>query len=70
MYSRFAEKQKWRVDLLSFNESDNGGFKEVIANLCGEQVYSVLKYEGGVHRVQRVPATESQGRIHTSTYCD
>ncbi len=67
MYSRFAEKQKWRVEMLSFNESDNGGYKEVIANLCGDQVYSVLKFEGGVHRVQRVPATESQGRIHTST---
>ena len=67
MYSRFAEKQKWRVELLSYSDSDNGGFKEVIANLCGDQVYSVLKYEAGVHRVQRVPATESQGRIHTST---
>lgn len=67
MYARFAEKQKWRVELLSYSESDNGGYKEVIANLCGDQVYSVLKYEGGVHRVQRVPATESQGRIHTST---
>lgn len=67
MYSRFAEKQRWRVELLSFSESDNGGYKEVIASLSGDQVYSVLKYEGGVHRVQRVPVTESQGRIHTST---
>lgn len=67
MYTRFAERQKWRVDLLSYSESDNGGYKEVIASLSGEQVYSALKYEGGVHRVQRVPATESQGRIHTST---
>lgn len=67
MYARFAEKQKWRVELLSSSNSDNGGYKEVIANLCGDQVYSILKFEGGVHRVQRVPATESQGRIHTST---
>ena len=67
MYSRFSERQKWRVELLSFSDSDNGGYKEVIASLSGDQVYSALKYEGGVHRVQRVPATESQGRIHTST---
>ena len=67
MYSRFSERQKWRVELLSSSESDNGGYKEVIASLSGDQVYSALKYEGGVHRVQRVPVTESQGRIHTST---
>ena len=67
MYTRYAEKQRWRVDLLSYSDSDNGGYKEVIASLSGDHVYSFLKYEGGVHRVQRVPVTESQGRIHTST---
>ena len=67
MYSRFCEKQKWKVEILSTSDSDNGGYKEVIAHLSGDAVYSKLKYEGGVHRVQRVPATESQGRIHTST---
>ena len=67
MYTRFCERQKWKVDLLSYNDSDNGGYKEVIANISGADAYSTLKYEGGVHRVQRVPATESQGRIHTST---
>lgn len=67
MYSRFAEGRKWKVDLMSTSVSDNGGYKEVIAHFSGDEVFSVLKYEGGVHRVQRVPATESQGRIHTST---
>ena len=67
MYSKFAEKQGWRVDVLSTNESGVGGIKEVIALIEGKGVYSKLKYESGVHRVQRVPATEASGRIHTST---
>src|SRR5688572_3567394 len=67
MYSRFAEKQGWRVELMSTSESDVGGVKEVIATIEGRGAYSKLKYESGVHRVQRVPATEAQGRIHTST---
>ena len=67
MYSRYAERQKWRFELISTSDSDNGGYKEVVASLSGEGVYSALKFEGGVHRVQRVPTTESQGRIHTST---
>jgi len=67
MYARFAEKKGWKVELLSSSDSDTGGYKEVIASVSGEAVYSTLKFEGGVHRVQRVPVTESQGRIHTST---
>jgi len=66
MYAKYAEKQKWRVEILSENVTGLGGFKELIALIEGRQVYSRLKYESGVHRVQRVPATESQGRIHTS----
>jgi peptide chain release factor 1 len=67
MYSKFAEKQGWRVELMSTSESDVGGVKEVIATIEGRGAYSKLKYESGVHRVQRVPATEAAGRIHTST---
>ena len=67
MYSRYAERQGWRVEILSSNESGVGGLKEVIATIEGRGVYSRLKYESGVHRVQRVPATEASGRIHTST---
>jgi len=67
MYTRYAETQHWKVEVLSTSESGAGGFKEVIAMIEGKGVYSKLKYEGGVHRVQRVPATETQGRIHTST---
>ena len=67
MYSRFAEKQGWRIDVMSTSESGTGGLKEVIASVEGRGVYSRLKYESGVHRVQRVPATEASGRIHTST---
>ena len=67
MYSRYAERQGWRVDVLSSNENGVGGLKEVIATIEGKGVYSRLKYESGVHRVQRVPATEASGRIHTST---
>lgn len=66
MYCRFADSKGWRVESLSMSEADAGGFKEVIAMISGERVYSRLKYESGTHRVQRVPATEAQGRIHTS----
>ena len=67
MYTRYAEAQRWRVEILSSNSTGIGGFKEVIALVEGKGVYSRLKYESGVHRVQRVPATEASGRIHTST---
>ncbi|HVO63286.1 MAG TPA: peptide chain release factor 1 [Terriglobales bacterium] len=66
MYSRYAESQGWKVEVLNTSESGVGGLKEVIAMISGEKVYSRLKYESGVHRVQRVPATEQQGRVHTS----
>src|SRR5499433_956723 len=66
MYSRYAEAQRWKVEVLSTSESDVGGLKEVIAIIEGKGVYSRLKYESGVHRVQRVPQTEQQGRVHTS----
>ena len=66
MYSKFAEKQGWRVEVMSTSEADAGGIKEVIATIEGRGVYSKLKYESGTHRVQRVPATEASGRIHTS----
>lgn len=67
LYQRFAERQGWKVDVLSLNSTGLGGFKEIIAEIQGHKVFSRLKWEGGVHRVQRVPATEAQGRIHTST---
>lgn len=67
MYSRYAERQRWRVEMMDINENDLGGFKEVIFMIEGKGAYSRLKYESGVHRVQRVPATEASGRIHTST---
>ncbi len=66
MYSRYAERNGWQVEIVSANESDLGGYKEVIARIIGLGAYSKLKFESGGHRVQRVPATESQGRIHTS----
>lgn len=66
MYSRFAEQMGWRVEVMSSSQLGIGGFKEIIALISGDQVYSKLKYESGVHRVQRVPETETQGRIHTS----
>jgi len=66
MYSRYAERQHWRVDILSSSSTGVGGFKEIIALIEGKGVYSRMKYESGVHRVQRVPATEASGRIHTS----
>lgn len=67
MYTRYAENQRWSVELMSANETDIGGFKEVVFMIKGSGAYSKLKYESGVHRVQRVPDTESSGRIHTST---
>ncbi|HEX5841821.1 MAG TPA: peptide chain release factor 1 [Pseudomonas sp.] len=66
MYSRYAEKQGWRIEVLSASEGEHGGYKEVIARVEGDNVYGKLKFESGAHRVQRVPETESQGRIHTS----
>src|SRR5215467_9687054 len=66
MYTRFAESQRWKVEVLNTSESGVGGLKEVIAIIEGKRVFSQLKYESGVHRVQRVPATEQQGRVHTS----
>jgi peptide chain release factor 1 len=66
MYSRYAELHSWRVEVLSSSDTGTGGFKEIVASVSGNSVYSKLKYESGAHRVQRVPATESQGRIHTS----
>ena len=67
MYSKFAERQGWRIDVMSSSDTGVGGLKEVIATIEGRGVYSRLKYESGVHRVQRVPATEASGRVHTST---
>jgi peptide chain release factor 1 len=67
MYTRYAEGRRWKVELLSMSESSSGGLKEVVASIAGDRVFSRLKHERGVHRVQRVPTTEAQGRIHTST---
>lgn len=66
MYQRYAERMGWRMEVVNTNETDKGGFREIIVLIEGDQVYSHLKYESGTHRVQRVPETESQGRIHTS----
>ncbi|QMV15151.1 peptide chain release factor 1 [Vibrio spartinae] len=66
MYSRFAERKGWRIEVMSFSEAEHGGYKEMIAKVSGEDIYGTLKFESGGHRVQRVPATESQGRVHTS----
>jgi len=66
MYTRYAESKRWRVELISANPGEHGGFKEVVARVEGEGVYARLKFESGTHRVQRVPETEAQGRIHTS----
>jgi peptide chain release factor 1 len=66
MYTRYAEAKKWKSEILSQSETGKGGFKEVIFSIQGKGVYSKLKYEGGTHRVQRVPETETQGRVHTS----
>ena len=67
LYAKYAEKNRWKVDMMSLNENGIGGFKEAVFMISGQGAYSKLKYESGVHRVQRVPETESQGRIHTST---
>ncbi|MBS4959712.1 MAG: peptide chain release factor 1 [Clostridiales bacterium] len=67
MYSRYAERRRWRTEIISYNESELGGFKEISFMITGQGAYSRLKYESGVHRVQRIPSTESGGRIHTST---
>jgi peptide chain release factor 1 len=67
MYTRFAERQGWKLEVLTLSETGIGGIKEAIVSIEGQRVYSQLKYESGVHRVQRVPATEGSGRIHTST---
>jgi peptide chain release factor 1 len=67
MYYKFAEKNRWQVEVMDSSETEGGGFKELIAEVKGNAVYSKLKYESGVHRVQRIPQTESQGRVHTST---
>ncbi len=66
MYSKYAEQKKWRIEIISQSEGEHGGYKEVISRVSGESVYASLKFESGAHRVQRVPETESQGRIHTS----
>ncbi len=66
MYTKFSEKNKWRIEIINSNISDHGGFKEIIFKIIGDNVYSSLKYESGTHRVQRVPETETQGRVHTS----
>ena len=66
MYSRYAEQKNWKVEIISQNEGEHGGYKEIIARIIGQDVYARLKFESGVHRVQRVPETESQGRVHTS----
>jgi peptide chain release factor 1 len=66
MYEKFAEKNKWKMELIDFNPGTTGGYKEIIFNLSGKKVYGTMKYESGVHRVQRIPITEAQGRIHTS----
>ncbi|MFY7698213.1 MAG: peptide chain release factor 1 [Legionella sp.] len=66
MYSRYAENKGWPVEIISASHGEHGGFKEIIARICGQDVYAQLKFESGTHRVQRVPETESQGRVHTS----
>jgi len=67
MYSRYGEKQNWKTNILSSSKSDIGGFKEIVCEIVGQNVYSKMKFESGVHRVQRIPETEKSGRIHTST---
>ena len=66
MYSRYSEEQKWKNEILSINDNEGGGIKEVVVSIQGESVFGMLKYESGVHRVQRIPETESNGRVHTS----
>jgi peptide chain release factor 1 len=66
MYSKYAESKRWKVEVVDYTPGTVGGYKEIIFNVIGEKAYGILKYESGVHRVQRVPQTEAQGRIHTS----
>ena len=66
MYEKFCNKKKWKMEIISISKSEAGGFKEIIFSVKGENIFSYLKYESGVHRVQRVPSTEAQGRVHTS----
>ena len=66
MYSKYCEIKGWRLEVTNLNEGTSGGYKEIVATISGENVYGVMKYESGVHRVQRVPQTETQGRVHTS----
>ena len=66
MYSKYCESKRWKMEVTNYNEGASGGYKEIVANVTGDSVYGLLKYESGVHRVQRVPATETQGRVHTS----
>lgn len=66
MYSRYAEKKRWEIEVINSNEGDHGGYKEIVTRVIGHGAYSILKFESGAHRVQRVPDTESQGRVHTS----
>ena len=66
MFSRLSERRKWQIEIISSRESEKGGFKEIVSKITGKGAYGVLKYESGIHRVQRVPETESQGRVHTS----
>ena len=66
MYTKFCESRRWKIEVTNYSEGTSGGYKEIVANITGDGVYGIMKYESGVHRVQRVPATETQGRVHTS----
>ena len=66
MYTKFCESKRWKIEITNYSEGTSGGYKEIVANITGDGVYGIMKYESGVHRVQRVPATETQGRVHTS----
>ena len=66
MYAKFCETKGWKMEVSNANEGTAGGYKEIVCSVTGDNVYGILKYESGVHRVQRVPATETQGRVHTS----
>ena len=66
MYTKFCESNRWKIEITNYSEGTSGGYKEIVANITGDGVYGIMKYESGVHRVQRVPATETQGRVHTS----
>ena len=66
MYTKFCESKRWKIEITNYSEGTSGGYKEIVANITGDGLYGIMKYESGVHRVQRVPATETQGRVHTS----